>query len=43
MKLIVAMYVAITLLFLGLAMYMDSRHHPTVDGQTSQINVSIKA
>ncbi|KKM05718.1 hypothetical protein LCGC14_1751270 [marine sediment metagenome] len=40
-KLIVVMYVAITLLFLGLAMVMDDRHHPATDGQTSYVDVDI--
>lgn len=34
-KLIVAMYVAITLFFLGLAIYMDNKHHPDTDSQPS--------
>jgi len=34
-KLIVVMWVVITLFFLGLAIYMDNRHHPATDSQPS--------
>ena len=34
-KLIVAMYVAMTLFFLGLAIYMDDKHQSAIDSQPS--------
>lgn len=41
-KLIIALYVAMTLLFLGLAMYMDARHQPSTY-QSSYMNGNVKA
>lgn len=41
-KLIIALYVAMTLFFLGLAIYMDNKHQSAIDSQSSHVIVNIK-